>query len=296
MARFLQLHFPDREIHYLFQNTGKEHEETLKFVLECDRRWDLRVVWLEADVRIGIKSFADKKHIYEMGRWQKLKSELARRGFGRWYMEQLESKRFPVGTRHKQVDFESASRNGEPYENAIKKYGLANMVFTHCTRELKIQAGRSYIKNELGLTDYEIAIGIRADETHRINREKQAEYKTVYPLVDIIQVNKKFINNWWAAQDFNLNLALYLGNCDMCFKKSIKHLVSIVREQPERLEWWEEMEKKYSLVNRGNGDERRIFRGQRTAQDLRELAKEKPSLFENNAEFETEYDCFCKSN
>lgn len=256
MARFLQLRFPDREIHYLFQNTGKEHEETLKFVLECDRRWDLRVIWLEAVIN-PIKG---------------------------------------KGTRHKQVDFESASRNGEPYEAAIQKYGLANMVYTHCTRELKIQVGQSYIKYELGLTDYEIAIGIRADEQHRINREKQPEYKTIYPLVDMIQVNKKFINNWWARQDFNLNLDSYLGNCDMCFKKSIKHLVSIVREQPERLEWWEQMEKKYSLINRNNGDERRIFRGQRTAQDLRDLAQEKPSFFENIAEYETEYDCFCKAN
>lgn len=256
MARFLQLRFPDREIHYLFQNTGKEHEETLKFVLECDRRWDLRVVWLEAVVHEGERK----------------------------------------ASTHKIVDFESAARNGEPYEAVIKKYGLPNMVYTHCTRELKIHVGQSYIKNELKLTDWEIAIGIRTDEQHRINREKAPEYKTIYPLVDMIQVNKKFINNWWAQQDFNLNLPPYLGNCDMCFKKSVKHLVSIVREQPQRLEWWEKMEKTYALTNRTNLDERRIFRGHMTAQDLRDLAREKPTLFENNPEFEIEFDCFCKSS
>jgi len=255
MAKFLFEHFPEREKHVLFQNTGKEHEGTLEFILECDRRWDLRVVWLEAVV-----SHDQRK-----------------------------------SSRHKVVDFESASRNGEPYEEVIKKYGLANMVYSHCTRELKIRVGESYIKNELGLKDYEIAIGIRSDEQHRINRLKAIEYKTIYPLVDIIQVNKKFIKNWWADQDFDLKVPHYLGNCDMCFKKSIKHLVSIVREQPERAEWWEAMQNKYALTGRTTLDERRIFRGHRTVQDLRDLVKEKPSLFDT-PEMTEEFDCFCKSS
>src|SRR5690606_32173340 len=34
----------------VFANTGRENEATLKFVNECDKRWNLNVVWLEADV------------------------------------------------------------------------------------------------------------------------------------------------------------------------------------------------------------------------------------------------------
>src|SRR5689334_17839749 len=104
MTKFLFEYFPDREKHVLFENTGREDEKTLEFILECDRRWDLRVVWLEADVHHG-----------------KRKSST-----------------------HKIVDFESASRNGEPFEEVIKKYGIPFMFSSCCTRELKIRVAHSY--------------------------------------------------------------------------------------------------------------------------------------------------------
>lgn len=254
MSKFLLEHFPDREKICLFENTGKEHEKTLEFVHECDKRWDLGVVWLEAVVH------PDERK----------------------------------STTHKIVDFESASRNGEPYEAVIKKYGLANMVYTHCTRELKINPANSYIKS-LGLKEYEKAIGIRADEAHRLRRETQAKENIIYPLADILPVNKKFILNWWKNQDFDLEVPDYLGNCDMCFKKSVKSLVTISREQPERLIWWQKMGRKYATTGAGAMLEpRRIFRGHRTAEDLLDLALENPTLFET-PEYEEEFDCFCKS-
>ncbi len=33
--------------HVCFENTGKEREETLEFVAECERRWKTLVYWLE---------------------------------------------------------------------------------------------------------------------------------------------------------------------------------------------------------------------------------------------------------
>jgi 3'-phosphoadenosine 5'-phosphosulfate sulfotransferase (PAPS reductase)/FAD synthetase len=30
-----------------FQNTGKEMPQTLEFINECDKRWNLNMVWLE---------------------------------------------------------------------------------------------------------------------------------------------------------------------------------------------------------------------------------------------------------
>lgn len=255
MAKFLFEHFSEREKLVLFENTGREDEKTLEFVLKCDREWDLRVVWLEAVTHHGERK----------------------------------------GATHKVVDFESASRNGEPFEQVIKKYGIPFMFSSCCTRELKINVARSYLR-ALGLKngDYETAIGIRADEVHRVNRERAAKEHIIYPLVDMIQVNKKFIKNWWAQQSFDLEVLPYVGNCDFCFKKSINHLVSIAREQPEKLDWWEDMEKKYGDVNAPVGEPHVFFRGHRTAQDLRELAAA-PTLFDN-PEFEVETDCFCKSS
>lgn len=37
------------DVHVLFANTGKEREETLQFVHDCERHWGARVRWLEWD-------------------------------------------------------------------------------------------------------------------------------------------------------------------------------------------------------------------------------------------------------
>jgi 3'-phosphoadenosine 5'-phosphosulfate sulfotransferase (PAPS reductase)/FAD synthetase len=65
---------------------------------------------------------------------------------------------------HKLVDFEIASRKGEPFEAAIQKYGIPNMSFPHCSRTLKKEVIESFAKNHLGWKDNYFAIGIRADE------------------------------------------------------------------------------------------------------------------------------------
>lgn len=46
---------PD-DVHVTFANTGKEREETLRFVHECESRWNVRVHWLERD---GKRGFTD---------------------------------------------------------------------------------------------------------------------------------------------------------------------------------------------------------------------------------------------
>lgn len=59
------------------------------------------------------------------------------------------------------VDYNSASRNGEPFEKMITKYGIPNKAFPHCTRELKRQTITRYLRT-IGLNNgkYETAIGI----------------------------------------------------------------------------------------------------------------------------------------
>ena len=36
------------EMVFVFANTGEEAEETLQFVDQCDKTWDLNMVWVEA--------------------------------------------------------------------------------------------------------------------------------------------------------------------------------------------------------------------------------------------------------
>lgn len=98
MTKLLQEKYGNkREIITIFANTGKEREETLEFVNECDKSFGFRTTWIESYQHHG----------------------------------QRKSPGFRI------VDFESASRNGEPFEDMIRKHGIPNVSFPHCSRELK---------------------------------------------------------------------------------------------------------------------------------------------------------------
>lgn len=43
------------DVHVLFANTGKEREETLQFVHECETRWNAKVTWLEWDAASKVR-------------------------------------------------------------------------------------------------------------------------------------------------------------------------------------------------------------------------------------------------
>lgn len=49
MSYLIKNHWSEtHELHFIFANTGKENEETLIFVDQCDRAFGLNVTWIEA--------------------------------------------------------------------------------------------------------------------------------------------------------------------------------------------------------------------------------------------------------
>ena len=135
-----------------------------------------------------------------------------------------------VGTKHRVVDFETASRDGRPFEDMIKKYGIPNQAYPHCTRELKLRPMQSYFR-DLGwkkLT-FDTAVGIRSDEIDRM-APKNGEFKTIYPLITDVPMTKPMINDFWRSQPFRLNLAGYQGNCKWCWKKTPRKLMTLINE------------------------------------------------------------------
>ena len=206
MANWLKQNKSDEyEMIFVFSNTGKEREETLEFVEKCDKYFDLGLTWIEPDI------------IPEIGK----------------------------GTRHKIVDFSSASRKGEPFEEYIKKYSIPNVKNMTCSLHLKANPIKSYAKS-IGWKKYYTAIGIRVDEIDRmsIHREKN---RIVYPLISMVPTTKNDVNRFWMEMPFDLELKSYEGNCDMCWKKSFRKLQTIALEHPELTEWWLEMEEKYGM-------------------------------------------------
>ena len=207
-----------------------------------------------------------------------------------------------IGTKYKIVNFKTANRNGKPFEDMIKKYHMPNQFVSVCTRELKQIPMNKYIKS-LGYKHIKTAIGIRYDERHR-KSIRAKENNIIYPLCDDVKVDSNFIRTWWDKQSFDLNLKDYEGNCDLCFKKSLRKKLTILKHNPKIKNWWVKMEKKYGTENYPRFDLRTNFtmdqlidlskKPFKEVKDKHEVSKKQVSLF-NDLDMDIETDCFCKA-
>jgi len=155
--------------------------------------------------------------------------------------------------------------DGSPFEEVIKKYGISNKAYPHCTRELKAVPIRKYALSR-GWKDYQTAIGIRADEPNRIGSDP----KFIYPMHDWM-IDKIDVNNFWERMPFNLNLLEHQGNCSWCWKKSSKKHFMLIKESPEIYDFPERMEEKYGLAGHNiDGTKRVFFLGNKSTKALKE--------------------------
>jgi 3'-phosphoadenosine 5'-phosphosulfate sulfotransferase (PAPS reductase)/FAD synthetase len=154
------------------------------------------------------------------------------------------------------VNYETASRNGEPFESLIrKKKYLPNPVTRFCTIEMKIRPMARYL-HSIGLAEKashgeQMAwVGIRADEQRRAAK---IEHKERIPLFTA-GVTKQDISQFWKEQSFdlglpNMNGTTMHGNCDLCFLKGGNQIQSLINEKPERAIWWANMESLVKTLN-----------------------------------------------
>lgn len=149
-----------------------------------------------------------------------------------------------VDPKFKVVDFQSAARNGEPFEELIlKRKYLPNPIARFCTGELKVLTIDRYLKS-IGITEYATALGIRADEQRRAA-------KMTDKLIPLVRANvtQADVQEFWKNSPFDLGLRFGngitpLGNCDLCFLKGQNQIMSMIADKPERAIWWASMEEK----------------------------------------------------
>jgi hypothetical protein len=189
-------------VHALFCNTGKEREETLEFVREISEQWHVPIVWLE----------------YEQ----------------------------PAGVR--EVSFATASRRGEPFDAVIAHrsainprhdWTLPNPVSPWCSSELKQRTMRRWMLAR-GYEEWDSIVGLRADEPRRVARMRDRRLEggwIMLPLADA-RIGKHHVREFWDRQPFGLKLRDYEGNCDLCFKKSLRKLATLCTERPGIEAWW----------------------------------------------------------
>jgi 3'-phosphoadenosine 5'-phosphosulfate sulfotransferase (PAPS reductase)/FAD synthetase len=197
--------------------------------------------------------------------------------------------------RWKLVNFETASRNGEPFEALIRKRNyLPNPVSRFCTVELKVRTIHRYLKAN-GWTEWDSMLGIRADEQRRLAKIGNQDYgkheEKIAPL-GRIGVTKETVGEFWRNQEFdlglpNMNGVTMHGNCDLCFLKGGAQVLSLITEKPERAVWWAKMEA-LALASKPSGA---VFRSDRPSYaQMLKFSAEQRDMFDPNEETIA---CFC---
>lgn len=253
MAIMLKTRFPNKNIKFVFDNTSKEAKATYDFIDICDRYFKLGIVYLEAVVNPKMGS----------------------------------------GTTYEIVEFKNLKRDGSIFESVIKKYGLPSKMYRHCTREMKENINKKYADKVFGKDNYIKALGIRADEPHRLKPKKNV----FYPLAEW-GVTKQFVLDWWSRQEFDLMLEEHQGNCDLCFLKSKRKRMTVLKENPEIGYWWLDMELKYA-----DDEKQPMFdvRNNLTIEQLLELSKTDFTPFSYiqkqeesfDLDMDIEFSCYC---
>lgn len=214
--RILQAHggtLPN-DIKVVFANTGKEREETLRFVHECGSRWGVNVHWVEwRDTPAGFEGVGFNSASRNGEPFSKLieKKGSLPRGTQRWCTQYLKVQ--PI------FDFVRTVGFGKPgdYREAI---GLRNDEGHRILRGLE-----------------------RAERDGR---------RICYPLGNAGVSKREVLAFWWGAdrvyetrtmpQGFDLDLPPLWGNCDFCFAMGAGIRRERARQMPGVTTWWQAQE------------------------------------------------------
>lgn len=214
-----------------------------------------------------------------------------------WNVDIVWLEYFDNEEKFKIVNYETASRNGEPFKLLIQKRKfLPNPVTRFCTVELKIKTMQRYAKS-LNLEYVINMIGIRADEPRRLAKVKNnydGKYGEKIAPLGIDGVTKEIVGNFWKQQPFDLQLfnnngTTMHGNCDLCFLKGGNQIQSLISEKPERAIWWANMETLVQTSDNTFGDGGRFRKDRPSYQQMYENSFNQKALSFDDESIE----CFC---
>lgn len=213
--RILQAHGGELppDVHAVFANTGREMPATLDFVRDMQAHWGVPITWLE------------------------------------YRREPQQGKRARIFA--ETVSHNSASRDGEPFDALLAgKKIVPDPTRRFCTEELKVSTIKRWVKSEIGWDRWSNVVGLRADETARLEDRRIKEsadtwhmpWRSAFPLADA-GATVLDVMRFWRGQPFDLRLRDKAeGNCDGCFMKSSHALGEMFRRYPDRMAWWVQKE------------------------------------------------------
>lgn len=196
-----------------FANTGRELEETLRFVFEFGSRWGVPIRWVEwrppnTFEEVGFNS-ADRE--------------------GKWFAELIRRKQFLPNS---QMRYCTTKLKVEPMKKLMVSLGHRNWI------------------NPVGLRYDE---GHRVLRQLARNASGKERFTAVMPLSDAKVTKPDVLRFWLGPsmafpardlpQGFDLGLREYEGNCDLCFLKGRGKRAMLIRERPGVETWWAERER-----------------------------------------------------
>lgn len=225
------------DVRVVFANTGKEREETLEFVRDCQEHWGIDVHWVErAACACSIGVVKARVASFESGA-----TDLV---LNLQHMADCPAQAEDwVG--YREVTFATANRTGEPFAALIENRNyIPNPVTRFCTEELKIRVMKKWMIDH-GHEHWSNVVGLRADEPKRVSRMRgrrdEGRYEVELPLADA-GITTAHVEMFWADQPFKLNLQSWEGNCDLCYLKGRAKRTRIMRDRPDLAPWWIMME------------------------------------------------------
>ena len=237
-----------------FANTGKEAEETLEFVRDCGKRWDVPIVWLE---------YRDK-------------------GAGK---DNFTVVSFETASR-KGEPFEEVIQRYGKLPNPAQRWCTGKLKIVPISAYL-LSIG---ITESLAEGERLSVIGIRADEQRRAAKIEPHRRPLVSAGVTKETVSAFWAEQSFDLGLPSIGGETPRGNCDLCYLKGSTLIASLIEEEPERADWWARMEQIITdrIGNNGVGNRWRADRP--TYKQMQIIAREQGQL--DLAGDET-ISCFC---
>lgn len=242
----------------LFANTGKEMRETLDFVDECSRRWNVPIAWLEY-------RWIEGKHTFEVVNWHSASRD------GEPFSQAIEHRRM--------------------LPNPMARFCTVELKVRTMHRFLKAQGWTDWT-SVVGIR------GDEPRRVAKLKNQDYGKHEErIAPLAEA-KVAVAEVGEFWANQPFdlrlpNMNGKTMHGNCDLCFLKGADQLMSLIREQPERAAWWMKMEQYSSdnFVERNSGGAFKFRLDRASYADMQKMALDHGEMFK----FDDEplQDCMC---
>ena len=193
---------PD-DIVVAFANTGKEREETLRFVHDCATHWNVRVRWLE--YRCGVDRFEEVGFNSASRNGEPFAALIAKKNY---------------------------------LPNAVTRFCTSELKIRVMRDFAKGTLGWKNWTNVIGLRYDE---GHRVLKSLAANDSGKQPWRNLMPM-SRAKATRRDVMAFWAEQPFDLRLKSYEGNCDLCFLKAKAKLQALMRENPGMAHWWIQQE------------------------------------------------------